>query len=61
MEKFLENFLRLFSIAKKNSGKKETIFDKSKIMMTGIATSVVDRHTRDNNVLLSKILYINLI
>ena len=57
MEKFLENFLRLFSIAKKNSGKKETIFDKSKIMMTGIATSVVDRHTRDNNVLLSKILY----
>ena len=44
----------------KNSEKEETILDKSKIMITGLATSIVDRHKRDNNGLLSKILYVNL-
>ena len=44
----------------KNSEKEETILDKSKIMITGLATNIVDRHERDNNGLLSKILYVNL-
>ena len=43
-----------------NSEKEETILDMSKIMITGLATSIVDRHKRDNNGLLSKILYVNL-
>lgn len=60
MEKFLENFLCLSRIAKKNSEKEETILDMSKIMIMGLATSIVDRHKRDNNSLLSKILYVNL-
>ena len=60
MEKFLEKFLCLSRIAKKNSEKEDTILDMSKIMITGLATSIVDRHKRDNNGLLSKILYVNL-
>ena len=45
----------------KNSEKEEIILDKSKIMIPGLATSIVDGHTRDNNGLLSKNLYIDLI
>ena len=60
MGKFLENFLCLSRIAKKNSEKEETILDMSKLMIMGLATSIVDRHKRDNNSLLSKILYVNL-
>ena len=60
MEKFLENFLCLSRIVIKNSEKEETILDMSKIMIMGLATSIVDRHKRDSNSLLSKILYVDL-
>ena len=51
MEKFLENFLCLSRIAKKNSEKEEAILDKSKIMITGLVTGIVDRERQQWSVI----------
>ena len=51
MEKFLENFLCLSRIAKKNSEKEEAILDKSKIIITGLTTGIVDRERQQWSVI----------